>query len=194
MRLFEVITMQKIKKHLKFLSLILSLTIILPVILIDCFTSPGGQEEISFYEPPVTPGQCLENLLYCFEHFTDDDIVYENYDSILHEDYTFYFDPNEDDPVPVSWNKDTDVLSTYNMFEQVEDITFGTTENQHDIDTEWKNENEPDIFTKTIDINFILMINEIDGYQAAGECEFTFQKDSTGAFFIIVWRDHTASN
>lgn len=191
--------MRKIKANLKLISILLAVSLITPVVFIDCFSEPPPDPVLVFIPNPATPAECLNNLLYVFENYTNPDIALNEYSDTLHDDYFFYFDPNDPESLPDSWSKTTDVPATNNMFNSIEvyDIIFTCKDenngdfNVNEDDLGWNGTD--DNFNITLVIEFILYTAPDEGFGADGDCAFYFVRES-GVFYIHRWYDHTYGN
>lgn len=195
--------MRKIKKNLKITTPVILISIIAVALLLNCFSEPENGNEQHWYPNPDTPNKCLANLLYIYNKYTTPNVVYDSpgkYDATLHEEYVFVFDPNDDEVQSTSWNKTEDMNATYNMFNApINDIDFEISALDGDFDTSDPDSNdigwngEDDDFETTLSISFLLMMDEINGYEATGECDFKFLRED-GIFYLREWKDHTASS
>lgn len=170
------------------------------VALVQCFSEPKVPPVLAWYPDFETPFQCLSNLQYTYEHYRDEPNIIDKYKLVLDPQYVFYFDPEdvgtwvEDYQIPTSWTYEEDWRATNNMFNLAHSIAleipilglgeeyFGT---PADDDT---------VFFKTnVTIDLLLMVDQINGFQANGFCDFEFTKNENGEWHLCVWWDRTAS-
>jgi hypothetical protein len=80
-------------------------------------TDDAGLNGLSPYEPPTSIAHVLNNLRIAYEEMNS-----EQYEALLHEDFTFVFDPRDfgpDEPWhDETWGPEQDLQSTRNMMGQ----------------------------------------------------------------------------
>lgn len=170
------------------------------VALVQCFSEPEVPPVLVWYPDFETPFQCLSNLQYTYEHFRDEPNIIDKYKLVLDPQYVFYFDPEDvgtwvgDYQIPTSWTYEEDWVATNNMFNLAHSIAleipilglgeeyFGT---PADDDTVFPKNN--------VTIDLLLMVDQINGFQAHGFCDFEFIKNENGEWHLSVWTDRTAS-
>lgn len=148
-----------------------------------------------------SPFNALSDLIFCFDNYETEPNVIKLVDSIISEDFTFYFDPNDvgeqmgDYAIPEYWGKDEFMQAVNNMFNQAYKINFIIPILDQGEDAFGKPAGGDTTFVKNlVTINLILMVDATMGYQAQGFCDFEFHKGSTGLWQVFAWRDHTGSS
>lgn len=170
------------------------------VALVQCFSEPGNGEPVIWYPDFETPFQCLSNLKYTYDHFRDEPNIIDKYKLVLDPQYVFYFDPEDvhtwvgDYQIPTSWTYEEDWEATNNMFNLAYSIALEIpilTQGEEYFGTPGEEDTK---FTRNnVTINLLLMVDEINGFQAAGFCDFEFIKNENGEWHLSVWTDRTAS-
>ncbi len=105
------------------------LLFLLPILFIPGCEFPGSDDNPTVQRKLdwcATPGKTLESLAWVWTSNRE----IENYSALLTADYLFYWDPNDVGDVmpqtgyqiPQSWDRETDVQATGNMFAQAYDI------------------------------------------------------------------------
>jgi hypothetical protein len=159
---------------------LLIFAMVLLILVIACDEENNG----NVFPDYSTPVDTFETFVETFQRFAEPGII-GILKNCLTEDFTFYFDPNDED-VPVSLDKTAFCDACQNMFEQAYGINFEFTS----IGSPGEGETEYDAET---DINFILWISEINAYQATGAVYIIFNEMS-GQWKIDEIRDQTASD
>ncbi|GAI52797.1 unnamed protein product, partial [marine sediment metagenome] len=121
-------------------------------------------------------------------------------DAVLSPDFVFYFDPNNvgdyvgDYIIPVSWTKTEMMSAVRNMFNLAYSINLEIPILTQGEDAFGKPDEGDTTFTKTnVTVDLLLMVDEYNGFQVTGFCDFEFTKDGSGNWPITIWWDRTAS-
>jgi hypothetical protein len=194
---------KKLVKNIFYISLIL-----FTFLIIGCFgspTTPGYK-----IQDQIDPYYCIWNLWVTYNQYKVTGMI-DQYKNILSsDDYIFYFDPldiGKDNGhgyiIPDSWDYNQDWQATQNMFNGAYSISFtianlGYNGDEKDKDSfyntyqpNWKNNNtECDI--SGVQINLLLYVDQIHGYQAIGPCDFSFKLCDDSKWRMTVWRDKTS--
>ncbi len=156
-------------------------------------------DEIVTYTPDLSsPYGIMVELEYCFNHNQEDGII-KRMDAVLSPDFVFYFDPENvgdyvgDYEIPVFWTKTEMMSAVRNMFNQAHSIALQIPILYGGEDAFGKPDEGETTFTRTnVSVNLLVMVDESEGYQAAGFCHFEFTKDGSGNWPITIWWDRTA--
>ncbi len=170
------------------------------VALVQCFSEPGNGEPVTWYPDFETPFQCLSNLLYTYEHYRDEPNIIDKYKLVLDPQYVFYFDPEDvgtwvgDYQIPTSWTYEEDWRATKNMFNLAHSIALDIPILNQGEEYFGTPADDATVFPRNnVTINLLLMVDESNGFQATGFCDFEFAKNENGEWHLIVWWDRTAS-
>ena len=155
-------------------------------------------EEIVTYTPDLSsPYGVLTELVYCFNNHQEDGII-NRMDAVLSPDFVFYFDPEDvgdyvgDYEIPVSWTKTEMMSAIRNMFNQAHSIALHIPILYGGEDAFGKPDEGDTTFIRTnVTVDLLVMIDESNGYQAQGFCDFEFTKDGSGNWPITTWWDKT---
>jgi hypothetical protein len=159
---------------------LLIFAMVLLILVVACDEEPQG----AVFPDYSSPARTFWTFTECFNRFTEVGII-KTLNDTLTDEFTFYFDPN-DENVPVSLDKTAFCDACQNMFEQAYGINFEFT----NIGSPGEGETE---YSATIEIEFLLMIDETSGYQATGDIEVGFLQTGDG-WKIGEIRDHTLLN
>jgi len=132
---------------------------------------------------PATPTDCAYFLEVSFN--TQDIQLYK---SCLSPDFTFYFDPEDVGRdidgyiIPESWDYEEDWNAVHNMFTDAYDVSFNIAESEIGN----PEEGETEYLAEDIPVQLLVMIDENNGFNGNGICDFTFGTyDSNGQTY---WR------
>jgi hypothetical protein len=160
----------------------------------------GDEEGVTPQEPdriePTSPAAALENVEISFNQ-ADIKILL----SVLSKDFVFYFDPDDvgqhppgsQYEIPESWSYTEFWKAVENMFTEAYSIKL--TIPIGNVGT--PGENETKYRADNISINFLLMIDELNGYLADnGYCNFAFESYTSEAgkkcWRLTGWWDRTS--
>jgi len=192
------------------ISVIMISIILFLFIIINCFSPPPPYV---YLKDQTDPYYCLWNLQVTYNKHDVIDMI-KNYKNILAGDnYHFYFDPKdigkhppgrEDYIIPDSWGFNEDWQSTQNMFNNAYSIlltmpNLGQYGDDKDKDA-FYNQKNPQFNTEhtectvnDVDINLLVYVNNSQGYQAIGKCDFRFKFNiNDNKWYMTEWHDHTA--
>ncbi len=162
------------------------------VALVSC-----DEETASYYPDLSSPYGTMVELEYCFNHNQEADII-NRMDAVLSPDFVFYFDPDDvgtfvgDYEIPVSWTKTEMMSAIRNMFNQAHSIALHIPILYGGEDAFGKPDEGDTTFIRTnVTVDLLVMIDESNGYQAQGFCDFEFTKDGSGNWPITTWWDKT---
>ncbi len=162
------------------------------VALISC-----DEETASYYPDLSSPYGVLTELVYCFNNHQEDGII-NRMDAVLSPNFIFYFDPEDVGDyvgyyeIPVFWTKTELMSAVRNMFNQAYSIELQIPILDESEDAFGKPGEGDTAFTRiNVYVNLLLMVDESNGYQAQGFCDFEFGKDGSGNWPITIWWDRT---
>jgi len=151
------------------------------------------------YVPPRisldSPEDTLRTFVYAFNHFNEPDAI-KILASTLSDDFHFYFDPKDIGKekngyiIPESWNKDEFLSACQNMFNDAYSIHLDIPQLETGLKGQYKSNG--DEFSCETDINFLLYVNQSQGYQAVGPVNWQFRKCDDGKWRIYAIYDHTS--
>ena len=164
------------------------------VALVSC-----DDETISYYPDLSSPYGIMVELEYCFNHNQEEGII-NRMDAVLSPDFTFYFDPEDvgefvgDYEIPLSWTKTEMMSAITNLFNQAYSIDLEIPILTQGEDAFGKPDKGDTAFTRTnVTVDLLLMVDEQNGFQVTGFCDFEFGKDGSGNWPITIWWDRTLS-
>jgi hypothetical protein len=162
-------------------TLALIFVIIIFLVLIFC-----NEDVNSTYPGQDTPSKTIDSLKYSFLNYNSSTAI-KILGQIMDENFRFYFDPEEYE-VPVLWDKNTFVASTDNMFKSIQHLDLDFTPDPGESDLGWEGETP---FECELEINFLIMLSDIQAYQATGLVGFVMVEEG-GLWYIDEMSDHTS--
>jgi hypothetical protein len=146
-------------------------------------------------EPNLTsPTETLREFMNAHNHYQEP-LAYSYLKQTVNSDFTFYFDPKDISKktpngylIPDHWGRDEFLQVCKNMFDKAYSISFAIA----GLD-EGLGEPQGDEFTANdVQINIILYIDQSHGYQAIGQVDWKFNKDSDNKWRISEIHDKTS--
>jgi len=188
--------------------------IISALLIIGCFGPP--KQIVHDIKDQTDPYYCLWNLQATYNRHNEI-VMIDYYKKILSGDdhnvgdYYFYFDPNDVGDktpngyiIPYSWNYEEDWQATQSMFSNAYSIrlevpTLGQNGDEKDKDDFYNkvsasfNSAQDECTISDLYIDLLVYVNQNQGYQAHGSCNFKFKKSYIdNLWYMIGWYDHTA--
>lgn len=142
------------------------------------------------WQEPSTPKIVLEDLEWSYDNAE----YYDKYENLIHDDFIFYFDPQDvDQGLPASWGKQDELDATKNLFENVGaaniELSLTLTDYQppEDTDTEHIYNNVPYNLRVTMPDEDLI-------YVAQGHGNYTTKIDGTldnglDRWWLVTWYD-----
>jgi hypothetical protein len=162
-----------------------------------CLFSPPDEQPPAPAPEMTTPANVLKNIEIAYNQGNIN--IYKN---ALSTEFVFYFDPDDvkqhppgkpNYTIPESWTYTEDWGATYNMFQEAYNINLTIPT----VNVGEPAPNDTRFRADNISINLIVMIDELNGYQAnQGFCNFEFEKykneEGKDRWRLTQWWDRTA--